>query len=62
MVESLHCNNPSYVRKENKTKVMKAPEVLLIAPNAASVNALNASKTIFVFYYSIYTFTASKKS
>lgn len=31
------------------------------ALNAASNQRFGAVKTIFVFYYSIYTFTASKK-
>ena len=53
--------NPCYVVDENKTKEMNAPEIRPPAPNAASINALDRSKTIFVLYYSIYTFTASKK-
>ena len=40
---------------------MNAGKVVTNSPKAATNQLFGARKTIFVFYYSIYTFTASKK-
>jgi|GEM_PF-5648805 len=40
---------------------MKVTNINVQSSNTASNQCSEVSKTIFVFYYSIYTFTASKK-
>ena len=40
---------------------MKAGKVVTNTPKEATNQLFGARKTIFVFYYAIYTFTASQK-